>query len=158
MIPLALLPWGKLAAAGAVVVVLAGTHWKAYTVGRNGEQAKAVALQLKQTTDLANFNETQRFKERGWQAQTTKAQNDRAIKNEAAQPLLRSVGSELVSLRSDIYALDTNASGQPVSSCKTAAITARVVFEQCAQRLASVAKAADAHALDAETLENAWPK
>lgn len=126
MFPISLLtgmPAWKLAAAGAVAVLLAGTHWKTYTMGRNGEQAKAAVLKAQQTEQLATFNENQRLIERGFTAKATKAQNDRAIKSGSAQPLLRSVSAELDGLRSDVYRLDTDASGQPASACKTAAIT-----------------------------------
>ena len=155
---LPIIPYGKLVAGAAVVVLLAGTHWKAYTVGRNGERAIAVALQLKQTADLANFNEQQRLLERGWQAKTTKAQNDRTVKIQTSQPVISAVRTELAGLRNTIYALNSDASGQSPSACKTAAITARAVFEQCAQRYTDLASKADGHDADTVMFEQSWPK
>lgn len=151
-------PYYKLVAAGAVVLALAGTHWKAYTVGKKGEQAKAVALQLKQTNELANFNENQRLIERGWQAQTTKAQNDRIVKFKAAQPVAIAIRSELDGLRGNINTIDTNASREPASACIVRAATARNLFEQCTQKYTEVAKSADGHAADSVMLQDSWPK
>lgn len=153
--------WAKLTAIGLLLLALAGGVWKIRHGGvmaeRTAQEAKAAALKQDQTTNLANFNENQRLIERAWSTQSQKAQNERAIKKEAVQPLLRSVSSELVGLRNDIYALDTNASGQPVSSCPARAATARAVFEQCAQRYSDLAGKADGHAADAVMLQNAWP-
>ena len=160
MIPLLafLPPWWKLAAAGVVAVALAGSHWKVYTMGKQGEQRKAVALQLEQTTELAKFNENQRHLERANGALIAKAQNDRAIKIKAAQPVVVSLNAELGGLSSDIYTLNTDSSGQPASACKTAAVTARAVFEQCAKRYSEVAGAAQGHDADSVMFEASWPK
>lgn len=152
----------KLACAAAALLLLAAGVWKIYHSGMKAErvvqEAKAEALENEQLKDLESFNETQRIKERARSNEVTKAQNERTAKTQAAKIVGDRIGSELVGLRNDIYTLNTDASGQPASACKTAAITARAVFEQCAQRLASVAKAADGHAADAVMLESAWPK
>lgn len=151
-------PWWKLAAAGAVLAFLAGTHWKAYTAGKHKEQVKAVALQLEQTQDLANFNENQRLIERGWQANKTKAENERAIKIRAASPVVASLARELDGLRNDLYTLTTDSSGKPRATSFADAATARNLFEQCVREYSGVAQKADGHALDAQTLLEAWPK
>lgn len=153
-----MIPYGRLVAAGVVAAALTATHWKAYTVGRNGEQVKAAELAQAQILELANFNETQRLLERSWQTQITKAQNERVAKAQAGQAIRNSVAGELDRLRSAIYALDTNASGEPATACKIAAIAARSVFEQCVKRYTEVARAADGHDADTLMLEQSWPK
>lgn len=151
-------PWWKLGAASVVVLALAGTHWKAYTVGRNGERLKAVALKLEQTEKLATFNEGQRMLERENSLKVTEAQNERTKQKQAIQAANVVNRAELVGLRNDIYSLDTKASKESTSTCIARAATARSVFNQCAERLTEVARAADGHSADAVMLQNAWPK
>ena len=127
-------------------------------MGKQVEQKKAVALQLKQTSELAMFNENQRHLERANGALIARAQNDRTTKTQAARPVVAAIGTELGGLRNQIYTLDTNASRESSATCIARAATARSVFEQCTKRYSAVAERADEHADDAVMLLDAWPK
>lgn len=152
------IPNGRLVAAFVIVVTLATSHWKVYTVGRNGEQIKAAQLKQAQQFELANFNEVERLRERGWQAQNQKAQNERIAKNQTAQAIVVAVRSELDGLRGDIYRIDTDSGGQSFSACPARAATARDLLQQCIAQYSSVARAADGHAADSLMYQQAWPK
>ena len=148
----------RLAALLAVLVLLAGIAWKIDHGGYQRSENKWLAKESEAKDKLAAFNENQRHIERGWQAQSTKAQNDRIKKEQDLQPVIAASRNELDGLRSDIYSLDTSASRESTSTCIARASAARAVFEQCAQKYTDLAKRADGHAADAVMLQEAWPK
>lgn len=154
--------YARLAVISAALLALAGVAWKLHhsgaVAGRAQVQTKWDAEKLEQTQKLANFNEAQRHLERALNAKLAKAQNDRIQKTLAAKPVADAVAAELGGLSRDVYALNSDASGQPATACKIAAITARSVFEQCVKRYTEVARAADGHDADALMLEQGWPK
>jgi hypothetical protein len=61
-------------------------------------------------------------------------------------------------LRDDLAKTATALSNAPSSAVVDYAITAGGLLNECSERLAGMAKKADGHATDSETLTNAWPK
>lgn len=146
----------------SVIVALVAGVWvidhRGYKRGYSKSETVWLAKEVKAKDALALFNENQRHLERELLVTVQKAQNERIAKNQAGQVVRDSVSRELNGVRSDIYSLNSKASKEPASACQIRAITARAVFEQCAQRLADVAAKADGHNADAIMLEQAWPK
>ena len=66
--------------------------------------------------------------------------------------------SELDRLRSDSLDFRVRASTADIDACRKQVDTASKLFDQCAERYQRVAEAADAHASDTLTLQQAWPK
>ena len=158
MIPLALLPWGKLAAAGAVVVVLAGTHWKAYVEGGKSQIAKQAIKDIAQAevnTKATNENNRIGFTrfERTAQAVSEATTKQQAINLDASR-----ARTELDSLRSALAAQRLQLPKEPAAACLVAANTSGELLAKCGAALADVSGKADKHANDALMLLQGWPK
>jgi hypothetical protein len=135
------------------VAVSFGSGW----VGngwRLAEQASAIALEQSKGSFRALENahaETIRIQEVTNEA-VTKAQ-DQARSNALAA---RAAGFERDRLRDDLANNRAALAGATPSSVAAYAETLGNVFEQCTREYLEVAAAADAHALDTDTLFTAW--
>lgn len=140
------------AAAGALVVGLL-TGWTA-----NGWRLNAKIDGMVAEHSLAVQAATERA-----MAETTRLQKEKddaiakaQIQVQANAAAAAAARRERDGLRDDLIASRTAFASSTHASLAAHAQTLSVVFEQCAREYSEVAAKADAHALDAELLFNAW--
>lgn len=91
-------------------------------------------------------------------AQVQEAQADGLKREETIKALAAAVGKSSDSLRNTANAIRLGLPLATVEAARTAADAFAAVFTDCQRRYIEVARAADGHANDVRTLEEAWPK
>ena len=91
-------------------------------------------------------------------AQVQEAQANGLKREETIRTLAAAVGKSSDSLRNTANAIRLGLPHATVEAARTAADAFAAVFTECQQRYVDVARAADGHASDVQTLMEAWPK
>ena len=142
--------------AAIVAAALAfGAGWQTQE-WRYGKQI--AGIQAQHVTALASANQKaldDTIKMQRTKDEAIKAAEQRAAKNAAAADSARRAAD---SLRGTLYSFRASLTGLTKPAAAVAADTAAELLGACAARYADVAAAADAHASDALTLQQAWPK
>ena len=97
-------------------------------------------------------------RERELNAQIQEAQANGLKREETIRTLAAAVGKSSDSLRDTANAIRVGLPHATVEAARTAADAFAAVFTECQQRYVEVARAADGHASDVRTLEEAWPQ
>ena len=146
--------WMALGLAAALIL----SHGMAYRTGKAVIRASWDAERSEQAIALAKANEQARAKERAQQAKVTEAidaANTRAKKSQAAAAAARRVAD---SLRDDLDTARTNLPGASCTSTRDYTATLKGIFGECTREVERLAAAAQGHASDALTLQQAWPR
>lgn len=122
--------------------------WRYGTQLAKLHEAQAVAVQ--QATEQA------RSTEQANATKTLKALNERTQKTRELQTIVAANRTELERLRD--AANNACSAGDPATPGALATHPAGAILAECAAQLVGMAQAADAHALDAKTLIEAWPQ
>jgi hypothetical protein len=144
----------------ALAAALAFSHFFVYRAGKANVRADfdAYKLAVSETTrKLQAANELRATEQRD---QQLKAQNDAKTREAGLRADAGSAVAELDRLRN---ALRVATRRDPVPGAAAAAAdqpvaTQAVVFLECAAAFTELARTADGHASDVETLEDSWPK
>ena len=145
----------KAIAVGALLVALAfAWNWHIDHEREIGYQ-KAVA---EYNVKLLAAKEAADQRERELAAQIQEAQANGLKREETIRTLAAAVGKSSDSLRDTANAIRVGLPNATVEAARTAADAFAAVFTECQQRYVEVARAADGHASDVRTLEEAWPK
>lgn len=139
-------------AAGLVaLVLLAGSHWKAYRAGENTVKAEWQTAQIE-------FDRAARAKEQAIVKQLENARNEATKRETKLRADAGRARSESDGLRGDLAELRRQLPELDADACRVRADTLADVFNQCATRYSELAEKADRHASDAKTLMDGWPK
>jgi hypothetical protein len=142
----------------ALALVLATTNFMAYRSGKAAVRASWDAEKAAQAVALAKANEQARAQEQARQAKVTEAlnaANTRARKAQAAAAAARATAD---SLRDDLNTARADLPGASCASTRSYAATLTTVFGECTREVERLAAAAQGHASDALTLQQAWPR
>jgi hypothetical protein len=139
----------RLAILAAIVLALAATHWKAYTVGKKD-------IRNEWNLSIAAANE---------QARETERLRQKAVDAASAAAVLRESGLRLDAdrarrasrgLRAQLASLPS--CGEPGTAPAVAAVATRELLGECAEEVGRLARAADGHASDVRLLLDSWPR
>lgn len=122
---------------------------------RNIGYQKAVA---EYNVKLLEAKEAAARREQELSAQVQEAQANGLKREETIKALAAAVGKSSDSLRNTANAIRLGLPLATVEAARTAADAFAAVFTECQQRYVDVARAADGHASDVQTLMGAWPK
>lgn len=125
-----------------------GWRYQAEIEKINAENSLAVAKATQEAM-------TESARLQGIKDEALKKANARAQQNAAAAATAR---LERDGLRDDLSAATSALSNATCDATRQYAATVSTLFDQCATSLEGLAKNADGHATDAETLSTAWPK
>lgn len=146
--------YARLAVAAAIALALAGTHWKAYTKGRDVVRAEWALDAAERTQAALAASEAARARES--ELQTKVGRVDRAYQESkrATQHVARAAADGLRNLEA-ILAAPATASSGAVASCGIdgAGSPERELLGSCAASLAGMGKEADRLALKVLTLQ-----
>ena len=142
-----------LIAAVAVALGFAWNHFLDYE--QNIGYDKAVA---EYNVKLLAAKEAADKRERALSAQVQEAQANGLKREETIRTLAAAVGKSSDSLRNTANAIRIGLPNATVEAARTAADAFAAVFTECQGRYVEVARAADGHANDVRTLEEAWPQ
>ena len=142
-----------LIAAVAVALGFAWNHFLDYE--QNIGYDKAVA---EYNVKLLAAKEAADKRERALSAQVQEAQANGLKREETIRTLAAAVGKSSDSLRNTANAIRLGLPHATVEAARTAADAFAAVFTECQGRYVEVARAADGHANDVRTLEEAWPQ
>ena len=150
--------YAKIAATAVVAVVLAGSHWRAYTAGKATVQAEWTAEKVLQLEANIKAIEDARLKEQAWQVKLNGAQNDAAIRTKKLQTSVDIARGDADRLRGDIDAIHLQVPHLTRDAVNRYALASGAVFDQCVRSYTRVAAEADAIGSERQTLIDAWPK
>ena len=140
----------------AAVAVALGFAWNGFIKHeQNIGYQKAVA---EYNVKLIEAKERADKRERELTAQVKEAQDNGLKREETIKALADAVGKSSDSLRNTANAIRLGLPHATVEAARTAADAFAAVFTECQQRYVDVARAADGHASDVQTLMEAWPK
>ena len=139
--------------AAVVAAVFAGGWWAGSVHEQAGWQAEKLAMAA---TRDKQINEARRA-EAAMREQVRKAQEDARKREETLVADAAAAGRAADGLRSQIASLRRGLSAATAEANRRTADAALDVFQQCADEYRAVAQAADGHANDAVTLDQAWP-
>ena len=140
----------------AAVAVALGFAWNGFIKHeQNIGYQKAVA---EYNVKLIEAKERADKRERELTAQVKEAQDNGLKREETIKALADAVGKSSDSLRNTANAIRLGLPNATVEAARTAADAFAAVFTECQQRYVDVARAADGHASDVQTLMEAWPK
>lgn len=122
---------------------------------RNIGYQKAVA---EYNVKLLAAKEAADKREQELSAQVQEAQANGLKREETIRTLAAAVGKSSDSLRNTANAIRLGLPNATVEAARTAADAFAAVFTDCQRRYIEVARAADGHANDVRTLEEAWPQ
>ena len=132
------------------LLVLAASHWKAYTVGQNEIRLEWSEAQIADAKAAA-------ARIASWNAQVEKELKDAAEREQKIRRDAAGARTALLGL-SDAADAAMRAAESSHSASLAAAAAATDLLQQCARDYQGVAEAADRHASDVQTLIGAWPK
>ena len=140
----------------AAVAVALGFAWNGFIKHeQNIGYQKAVA---EYNVKLIEAKERADKRERELTAQVKEAQDNGLKREETIKALADAVGKSSDSLRNTANAIRLGLPHATVEAARTAADAFAAVFTECQQRYVDVARAADGHASDVQTVMEAWPK
>ena len=140
----------------AAVAVALGFAWNGFIKHEQGiGYQKAVA---EYTVKLLAAKEASDKREQELTTQVQEAQANGLKREETIKALAAAVGKSSDSLRNTANAIRLGLPHATVEAARTAADAFAAVFTDCQRRYVDVARAADGHASDVRTLEEAWPK
>ncbi len=139
--------------ATAVVAVFIGGWW----AGSMHEQASWQAEKLAMSAERDRQIDAARQAESRLRAQVMEAQEDARKREKTLVAAAAAAGRAADGLRSQIASLRRGLSAATAEANRRTADAALDVFQQCADEYRAVAQAADRHASDAVTLDQAWP-
>lgn len=140
----------------AAVAVALGFAWNGFIKHeQNIGYQKAVA---EYNVKLLAAKEAADKREQELSAQVQEAQANGLKREETIKALAAAVGKSSGSLRDTANAIRVGLPHATVEAARTAADAFAAVFTECQQRYVDVARAADGHASDVRTLEEAWPQ
>lgn len=99
-----------------------------------------------------------REKEQALQLQLQEAQNAAIERDRKLQELMAASAAATVSMRDTVSTIRRGLPLATADAARKAADAFAAVFTDCQGRYTAVAKAADGHASDVQTLKEAWPK
>ena len=139
--------------AAAVVAVFIGGWWAGSTHEQSSWQAEKLAMSVERDRQI----DAARQAESRLRAQVMEAQEDAQKREEKLVADAAAAGRAADGLRSQIASLRRGLSAATAEANRRTADAALDVFQQCADEYRAVAQAADQHASDAVTLDQAWP-
>ena len=140
----------------AAVAVALGFAWNGFIKhDQNIGYQKAVA---EYNVKLLAAKEVADKREQELSAQVQEAQANGLKREETIRTLAAAVGKSSDSLRNTANAIRLGLPLATVEAARTAADAFAAVFTDCQRRYIEVARAADGHANDVRTLEEAWTK
>lgn len=140
----------------AAVAVALGFAWNGFIKHeQNIGYQKAVA---EYTVKLLEAKEAADKREQELTTQVQEAQANGLKREETIKALAAAVGKSSDSLRNTANAIRLGLPHATVEAARTAADAFAAVFSECQRRYIEVARAADGHANDVRTLEEAWPQ
>ena len=139
--------------AAVVAAVFIGGWWAGSMHEQSSWQAEKLAMAA---TRDKQINEARRA-EAAMREQVRKAQEDARKREEKLVADAAAAGRAADGLRSQIASLRRGLSAATAEANRRTADAALDVFQQCADEYRAVAQAADRHANDAMTLDQAWP-
>ena len=139
--------------AAVVAAVFAGGWWAGSVHEQAGWQAEKLAMSAERDRQI---NEARRA-EAAMREQIRKVQADAAEREKRITADAAAAGRAADGLRSQIASLRRGLSAATAEANRRTADAALDVFQQCTDEYRSVAEAADQHASDAVTLDQAWP-
>ena len=139
--------------AAVVAAVFIGGWWAGSMHEQSSWQAEKLAMAA---TRDKQINEARRA-EAAMREQVRKAQEDARKREEKLVADAAAAGRAADGLRGEIASLRRGLSAAGAEANRRTADAALDVFQQCADEYRAVAQAADRHASDAVTLDQAWP-
>ena len=139
--------------AAVVAAVFIGGWWAGSMHEQSSWQAEKLAMAA---TRDKQINEARRA-EAAMREQVRKAQEDARKREEKLVADAAAAGRAADGLRSQIASLRRGLSAATTEANRRTADAALDVFQQCVDQYRAVAEAADGHANDAVTLDQAWP-
>ena len=139
--------------AAVVAAVFIGGWWAGSMHEQSSWQAEKLAMAA---TRDKQINEARRA-EAAMREQVRKAQEDARKREEKLVADAAAAGRAADGLRDEISGLRRGLSAATAEANRRTADAALDVFQQCADEYRAVAQAADQHASDAVTLDQAWP-
>lgn len=139
--------------AAVVAAVFAGGWWAGSVHEQAGWQAEKLAMSAERDRQI---NEARRA-EAAMREQIMKAQEDAAEREKRMVADAAAAGRAADGLRGEIASLRRGLSAATAEANRRTADAALDVFQQCSDEYRAVAQAADGHANDAVTLDQAWP-
>ncbi|MCG9026846.1 hypothetical protein [Laribacter hongkongensis] len=140
--------------AAVVAAVFAGGWWAGSVHEQAGWQAEKLAMSAERDRQI---NEARRA-EAAMREQIRKVQADAAEREKRITADAAAAGRAAGRLRDEIAGLRRGLSAATAEANRRTADAALDVFQQCTDEYRSVAEAADQHASDAVTLDQAWPE
>ena len=139
--------------AAVVAAVFIGGWWAGSMHEQSSWQAEKLAMAA---TRDKQINEARRA-ESAMREQVRKAQEDARKREEKLVADAAAAGRAADGLRDEISGLRRGLSAASAETNRRTADAALDVFQQCTNEYRAVAQAADQHANDAVTLDQAWP-
>ena len=139
--------------AACVVAVFMGGWWAGSMHEQSSWQAEKLAMAA---TRDKQINEARKA-DAAMREQIRRAQEDARKREETLVADAAAAGRAADGLRSQIASLRRGLSAATAEANRRTADAALDVFQQCADEYRAVAQAADQHASDAVTLDQAWP-
>ena len=139
--------------AAVVAAVFIGGWWAGSMHEQSSWQAEKLAMAA---TRDKQINEARRA-EAAMREQVRKAQEDARKREEKLVADAAAAGRAADGLRDEISGLRRGLSAATAEANRRTADVALDVFQQCTDEYRAVAQAADRHASDAVTLDQAWP-
>ena len=139
--------------ATAVVAVFIGGWWAGSMHEQSSWQAEKLAMSAERDRQI---DAVRQAKSR-LRAQVMEAQEDARKREETLVADAAAAGRAADGLRSQIASLRRGLSAATAEANRRTADAALDVFGECVERYQAVAQAADGHANDAVTLDQAWP-
>ncbi|MBE5528801.1 hypothetical protein A9J41_13740 [Laribacter hongkongensis] len=136
-----------------MVAVFIGGWWSGSTHEQSSWQAEKLAMSVERDRQI----DAARQAESRLRAQVMEAQEDAQKREEKLVADAAAAGRAADGLRDEIASLRRGLSAATAEANRRTADAALDVFQQCADEYRAVAKAADKHASDAMTLDQAWP-
>lgn len=139
--------------AAVVAAVFIGGWWAGSTHEQSSWQAEKLAMSVERDRQI----DAARQAESRLRAQVMEAQEDAQKREEKLVADAAAAGRAADGLRSQIASLRRGLSAATAEANRRTADAALDVFQQCTDEYRAVAQAADQHASDAVTLDQAWP-
>ncbi|ACO74735.1 hypothetical protein LHK_01751 [Laribacter hongkongensis HLHK9] len=139
--------------AAAVVAVFIGGWCAGSTHEQSSWQAEKLAMSAERDKQINDA----RAAESAMREQIMTAQEDAAEREKRMVADAAAAGRATDGLRGEIASLRRGLSAATAEANRRTADAALDVFQQCADEYRAVAQAADQHASDAVTLDQAWP-
>ena len=139
--------------AAVVAAVFIGGWWAGSMHEQSSWQAEKLAMSVERDRQI----DAARQAESRLRAQVMEAQEDARKREETLVADAAAAGRAADGLRSQIASLRRGLSAATAEANRRTADAALDVFQQCVDQYRAVAEAADGHANDAVTLDQAWP-